>query len=868
MLKDHPHAKTIEQIFEEFQTKSFGLEEAEVKKRQERFGANTLPEGQKTSPISIFFRQFKNLMVVVLAAAAILSGYYGHWLDVGVIIAVIAINSIIGFVQEYRAEKAINALKNLVVPQAKVKRNDIVFQIPAKELVPGDILIIEEGDRIPADARIINCKNLQVSESLLTGESLPVNKITSTLDPNTALADRKNMLFAGSIVVHGNGEAVIVAIGTNTFLGKIAKGLLAMEDSSGRHFMIKNQELVKQMSAVAFGTAIITFLTGYFLRDMSFQEILTFSLAALVAGIPESLPIIIIVVLSISAHRMAQKKAIIRTLPATETLSVVDVIITDKTGTITQNQMEVAAFALGTNSPIPFKEIKDEKINKLLTIARYSNNVRIKENQNGNEEILLGDPTEKAFFSAALKFKDKTEELNKIDDIPFDQNIKARGAIVENRNGEFFLFVTGAPESVLAKSSIKKNELEKIEKNITLMTNKAMRTIGFAWKKLKSPQVSSLKNIDNLTWEGAMGMIDPPRPESKMAIKRAKNAGIRVIMATGDHPKTALAIAREIGLYEGNSVYTAVDIEQMTDENLLLAAKETNVFARMTPDSKLRLLEVLQKAGYTVAMTGDGVNDAPALKKADIGIAMGKGGTDVARESSDIVLADDNFATIVTAIEEGRTQFRNIRRTSFFLVTTNFAQSASLISFLLAGLPLPLLPKQILWINLVGSGVTDIALATEPIHDDVLSSPPRSKNEKILGKSVLPLLLLLTITMAFSALIAYFIISGSGETKTRTAIFVLLSLMQIINMFNMRSLRRSVFEIGFFTNKNINFAFIISIALLLAVIYIPSLAKIFEFEPLSILEMIWLTALSSSVLWLGELTKRIKNSGHQIYQKV
>lgn len=858
MLKDHPHAKSANQILADFKTKMAGLSAAEVKQRSERFGPNELPEGEKVSTLTIFFRQLKNLMVAVLAVAAALSAYYSHWLDVGVIILVIVINTVIGFVQEYRAGQAIAALKRLVVPQAKVRREGTVFQIHAKDIVPGDILIVEEGDRVPADARLMFCKNLQVSESMLTGESLPVNKNIKTLPAGTALAEQKNMVFAGTTVVHGSAEAVVVATSVNTALGKIAKGLESLPDSSGRHFIDKNSELVKQMSALAFGVALFTFVVGYFARGIAFEEILTFTLAALVAGIPESLPIIVIIVLSISAHRMATKNAIVRTLPATETLSVVDIIITDKTGTITQNKMEVTDVVLGNGNPVALLKAANMNMEKLLNIARYSNNVRVQPKDDDNEDGLLGDPTEKAFFAVAMKYKDKTEDLNKIEDISFDQKVKMRGAIVEDSNNQLYLFVCGAPESLLTRANISRGDKEKIEKSISSMTDRAMRTIGFAYKKVSTREISNLGKVAGLTWVGAMGMIDPPRPETAPAITKTKKAGIRVIMATGDHPKTALAIARDIGLYSGETVYTAGDIEQMTDENLYLAAKETNVFARMTPDSKLRLMRVLQKAGHAVAMTGDGVNDAPALKGADIGIAMGKGGTDVARESSDIILADDNFATIVSAIEEGRTQFRNIRRTSFFLVTTNMAQSVSLVSFLLAGLPLPLLPKQILWINIVGSGVTDVALATEPIHEDALDSPPRSKSEKILDRSVLPLLFLLTVAMTAASLVVYYIVSGETEAKARTAVFAVISLMQIANMFNMRSIKRSIFGLGMFTNRNVNIAFVASVLLLLAVIYVPFLAQIFEFEPLSAIEMVWIAALSTSVLWIGEIVKIVK----------
>ncbi len=855
MLLDHVHAKPIDDVLSAFQTRLTGLTPREVQERQKRFGSNTLPDSQTVPPLSIFIRQFKNLMVFILTISALLSWYYQHYLDVGVIVFIIFLNVIIGFIQEYKAERAIATLKQLVVPKAKVKRDDTVYEIPAAELTPGDIILIEQGDRVPADARLISVKNLLTDESMLTGESMPASKHTHLLPENTTIADQTNMIFSGTTLVRGTGEAIVVAIGANTALGRIAKNLESIQETSARHFLKKNSQLVRQMSFLAFTLAILTFLIGYFIRNFAFDDILVFTLAALVSAIPESLPIIVIVVLSISARRMAQKHAIVRTLPSTETLSVVDTIITDKTGTLTQNKMTVEKVITNNHK-------------KLMQIAYHCNTVRIESPERPtDEEQLLGDPTEMAFFRKAREYIKKHEELNKLDDLPFDQQLKARASLVEVEDKKE-VFVCGAPESVLARSThyiahdgrifpISPHAKAEIEQELHTLTKQAMRTIGFAYKQVSSHHASIVhpSDIRDLIWTGIMGIIDPPRPESATAVKRARSAGIRVLMATGDHPQTALAIAKQIGLTEKDLVYTSTDIADMSDENLLIAARECNVFARMTPESKLRLARVLQNAGHVIAMTGDGVNDAPALKGADIGISMGKNGTDVARESSDIILTDDNFATIISAIEEGRTQFRNLRRTSFFLVTTNLAQGVSLISFLLAGLPVPLLPKQILWINLVGSGVTDIALATEPIHEDVLSTPPLNKNEPILNRQVLPMLIILSLLMTGTAFLVYFIFASQGETKARTGIFIILSLMQIFNMFNVRSLRRSVFDIGFLTNRNVNIAFVLSIVLLLSTMYLPPLAKIFEFEPLTLPELLWLVILSTSVILIGEIVK-------------
>jgi P-type Ca2+ transporter type 2C len=877
------YAIGTDEVLKNVVSDSNGLTSEEAKKRLAKYGVNALPDEKKVNPLEIALRQLRNLMVVILLLAAGISYFYHHYLDIGVILAVIVINTIIGFIQEFKAEKSIAALKSLIVPKAKVKREGTVYEILATDITIGDIIIVEEGDRIAADARILSSKNLEINESLLTGESLPVDKNSNMLPKDTILAERKNMVFSGTTVTRGSSEAVVVGVGLQTALGTIAKNLQSIKEDTG-HFEEKNNELVKQMSFIAFGVAILTFIIGFFLRGFAFEEIFTFTLAALVSGIPESLPIIIIVVLSISAHRMSKRNAIVRRLPATETLSVVDVIMTDKTGTLTQNKMEVAELSLGVDTSfaldynedsshisIPGKSRLKKDFQKLVDIAHYCNNIRVQNANGSKDKNLLGDPTEKAFYNLSLASTQKPAYYAKLDDLPFNQSIKARASIVQSKDGEYQLFVVGAIESLLTHSDslyrhglpvkFKKDMKKEIEDGVLQMTDKAMRTIAFAYKKLEEkPENLDVNDIKNLTYVGTVGMVDPVRAESKDAIAIAKRAGITVIMATGDHPKTALAIARQIGLADSDNdiVYTAADIESMTESQIMQAFEETHVFARMTPEVKMKLTRVLQKRGHIVAMTGDGVNDAPALKSADIGIAMGKGGTDVAREASDIILADDNFATIIHAIEEGRTQFRNIRRTSFFLVTTNIAESVSLLVFLMLGFPIPLLPKQILWLNLVGSGVTDVALATEGIHDDVLSSPPRKNSERILNKSVIPMLIALTITMTVAALFTFWFLKDGGEMKARTGVFAVISLMQIINMYNMLSLKKSVFAVGILSNRNVNIAFVVSTILLIAVLYIPYLARLFEFAPLSFAEFIMVAVISTSVLWIGEAVKKLQ----------
>ena len=898
MLNNSFHSEPVEKVLKKLSSGISGLSHKEAKIRLQDFGPNEIPEKKAKHPVLIFLKQFHSILIYILIAAAAISFFISHVVDAYVILAVILINAIIGFIQENKAERSIQALKRMIVPYAKVFREGKLLQVHAKELVPGDIIFLEEGDRIPADARLLEVKNTRTVEASLTGESLPIDKDVKVLPEKIGLADRKNMVWMGTFVAGGQAKAVVVSTGIKTAIGKVATSIEKIKKVKG-HFEKKTDILARQMGIIAVVCAFIVFLVGFLVRGFEFSEIFLFTIASLVAGIPEGLPAVLVIVLAIGAYRMAKRNAIIRTLPATETLGVATIIATDKTGTLTQNTMNVEKIILPGEDEITVSgegwrpsgdfsqkdniiaPLENSRLSKLLHIACVCNNARIAKEEDEKYKI-IGDPTEAALVVLAEKAGLKKEELlekeKRIDDLPFNPELKYRASlsvlVKEDRKKE--IYVVGAPEAVLAHSSfmlgekgekkITQEEKQEILAGIQGLAKKAMRVLGLAYK-ITPASTDNLSEdlVNDLVLVGIVGMLDPPRPQVKEAIAKAKKAGIRVIMKTGDHKDTAVAIAKEIGMIGEKAkskcpeVLTEQELLKLSEEEFKETIKHVSIFARLTPAMKLKIVEVLQKQGHIVAMTGDGVNDAPALKRADIGVAMGIIGTDVAREASAIVLADDNFASIVYAIEEGRTVFTNTRQASSFLVTTNFAESISIITTMLLGLPLPLLPTQLLWLNLVTDGVTDVALAAEPSHEDVLEEPPRKAKENILSKEIIPFILIMAGIMVIFTLIIFKTYLPSGIEKARTGAFTVMAFTQLFNVLNMRSLKRSIFKIGLFSNKFIVASLIASVFLLAMVLYVPFFQGVFQFVPLGLLEILIIILLSSSVLWLGELYKYLKN---------
>ncbi len=875
-----------------------GLSTNEALRRQHQYGPNLITDHKpKHIALRILWHQLNNLLVYVLSVAAIVTYFLGHLVDTYVIIFVVLVDVIIGFFQEYKAHKSIDALKQIVVATSKVYRDGHLQEIRSQELVPGDLVLIEEGDRVPADGRIIEANYLTTVESSLTGEAFPVSKHSRSIVHPKAVSELSNMVWMSTFVASGLGKMVVTKTGNQTTIGQIAQKLAQMKTEK-TYFEQKTARLTRQMSIIALMSAFFTFLIGYFVRGFSFSDIFGFAVASLVSGIPEGLPAILVIVLASGASRMAKKKAIIRSLPATETLSVVDVIATDKTGTLTQNTMTVQHVyvdesifkvdGLGWEPSGKFWQKEQEidptkfpELSKLIIAGGLCSRAQLlkKEDKSTTSFSINGDPTEGALTVLVHKANlyDQLEKIKKINELPFDQLAKFKAVLVDQGH-EHCLYASGAPESIIKLCSSKlskgkvttltQDDRQQILQQVRHVSAQAMRTIALAYQ----PQTEKMyhlthNSVEKLIFLGFVGMIDPPRPGAAEAIFKAKQAGIRVIMKTGDHRDTAIAIAKQMGIIDNNETYptqalalTGEELSKLSPKKLIDAVQNVHVFARLTPEMKLKILSTLQDLGHQVAMTGDGVNDVLALKKANIGIAMGKIGTDVAREASDIVLADDNFSSLVDAIEEGRLVFENTRQASAYLITTNFAENVIILLSILFGLPLPLLASQILWLNLVTDGVVDVALAVEPSHGDLLTHKPRQAQENILSRTMLSFLVPITFVMVVICLSLFVLYLPLGLEKARTVAFCAMCFTQLINIFNMRSLDLSIFKIGFLSNRFVVIAVIASLGLQLLVMTTPSLIAIFQFSKLSVSEFVQIGLLSLSVLVIGEAHKLAKTN--------
>lgn len=872
-LPANPHSIEAKELLRQLGSREDGISGEESQKRLQEFGPNEIPDAGRKPIWKIVLKQFNNLMVYILLAAALISFFTKHYVDVYVILAIIIINAIIGFVQEYKAEGALIALKNLLVPQCKVIRNGGLQTINSRELVPGDIIALEEGDNIPADARVIYAKNARTSEASLTGESVPVSKTSDTLFGEIPLAEKSNMVWKGTFLAGGSIKAVVTGTGLKTQIGEIATSILQIEPKK-TNFQNKTDKLARQMALIAIASAVVLFVVAYFFNDFEINEILMISIAALVSAIPEGLPAVLSIVMAVGSHRMSKNNAIIREITATESLGSVSTIVTDKTGTLTQNTMtikkvwvpnakEVDVLGEGWESEGELSGQKEdiEAIDLLLEIASHCHNSAIQEDDKGML-VVTGDPTEAAFLVLGNK-AGKSKDHTILEDVAFNSDIKYRSTLVE-KAGRKIRFYIGAPESILEICTSLKlsdgetktlDEPEKsiINEKISSWSKESLRVLALAIKE----EHTSPQSDQNLEFIGLAGMMDPPRPGVYEAVKSCHLAGIRVIMATGDHADTALAIAKSVGIVkeEREKVYTDSDLSKMSQEAFDLAVQESDVFCRLTPVMKLNIAKSLQKQGELIAMTGDGVNDAPALKQANIGISMGILGTDVAKDASMMVLADDNFATIVKAIEQGRIVFNNARRTSFFLISTNFAEILILILAVSFGLPMPLTATQILWINLVTDGFCDKALAAEQGKGNELQSPPIDPKENILNKSVYPFLIINTILMTGISLAAYLYYLPESLEKARTIVFITMAFSQLFNVLNMRNLEGSTFKIGLFSNKWVNYSLLISILLQIIIIEIPSMAALFKFIPITFWEFIFWAGITSLVFWITEVFK-------------
>jgi len=903
------HTLSLEEVFAALDSSPRGLKTAKIERRLAQFGPNEIESAHKVSKLAILWAQIKNPLVFVLLAAAAISILAGKTADAIVIGVVIVVNSLIGFLQEYRAEEALESLKAQAAPEAEVVRDcpdvgDCVeMRIPTREIVPGDIILLDAGSKVPADARLIEAANLEVEEAMLTGESLSSRKTLAPLTgDNLPIADRTNLVYGGTIVTNGRGRAVVYATGARTEMGKIAT-LIQETEKAESPLQKQTLDLGKKLGLLAIGVAVLTIILGL-IRALPFQEIFLFALASAVSSIPEGLPAVMSITLAVGVNRMAKRNAIIRRLPAVDTLGAATVICTDKTGTLTTNQMTVqqvmadakTIHVTGVGFTPQGRFLRDGKpydptatpdLRLALHIGALCNDARLVRHQHeeGYTWEVRGDPTEGALVVAAAKAGYHKEmlyaQLPRIDELPFSSKTKFMATFHQGAEGQVWVFVKGAPETVLEHCpQIRENAiaraLEAADRELVLaenhrMASEALRVLGLAYQIIAPEEVEAFKealeygHAADLVFVGLAGMMDPPRPEVSEAVARCKRAGIRVIMATGDHKVTGEAIARQVGILEGDEadgrhpwVLTGSELGQMSDDALDAVIEETAVFARVAPEHKHRIVESLQRLGHVVAMTGDGVNDAPALQAAQIGVAMGITGTDVTKETAEMVLTDDNFTSIVNAVEEGRVVFQNVRKVVKFLLATNIGEDLTLLSSLVlfASKGLIITPVQILWVNLVTDGILDITLAMEPKEGDVMDQPPRRPEARIINREILQNIVFVALFMAVGTLWMFGLANRNGELmRAQTFAFTTLAMFQVFNSLNCRSRDKSVFQLGFFRNRYLIGAIVISILLQLAVQNVPFMQAVLGTTPLSWQDWGLITLVSSSIFVADELRK-------------
>ncbi len=857
------YTKEIETIFKEFSTSENGLSSQEANARLTKYGKNLLKETKKISPIAIFINQFKGFIIGILLAAMVISLFIQEYLDAEVIAVILLLNAVLGFIQEYRAERSIEALKKLVSLKAKVIRDNRVQEIPAAEVVPGDILVLEEGDKLPADARLIVSINLETQEASLTGESTPVEKNIDLLEEHLPVADQKNMVFSSTIITRGRGRAVVVETGMGTEIGKIAE-MIQEAEKELTPLQLSLKQLGHRLGTLTIGICLIVFITGA-LRTGEYLKMFIAAIALAVAAIPEGLPAVVTISLALGVERMIKKNALLRKLPSVETLGCTTVICSDKTGTLTCNQMTVermfvndeiisvtsSGYLKGRTPTSP------EKFELLLKIGVLCNDANIEEGK------VIGDPTEASLIVNAAKaglIKQELEKMSpRVAEIPFDSQRKMMTTIHQT-GAQLVAYTKGAPDILLERCTQiyingKIMELTAKDKKKIHLANEgfaqdALRVLGFAFKETQNLNPTE----ENLIFVGLQAMIDPPRKEVKEAIKKCKAAGIKVIMITGDHKLTALAIATKLGII--GDVLTGKELDEIEDLYEEIVEK-VSIYARVSPEHKMKIIEALKRNGHVVAMTGDGVNDAPALKDADIGIAMGITGTDVAKEASDMILTDDNFASIVNAVEEGRTIEENIKKFVTYLLSSNLGEVLTIFIAIIIGLPMPLLALQILWINLMTDGLPALALGIDPPDIDLMRRKPRRKDENILSTKRFVWMLGIGLIMMISTLgIFYFYKPAENLDYARTIAFTTLMMMQMFNVMNCRSGYTSVFR-GFFSNLWLLYAIVISIALQLLVIYTP-LRNIFHTIPITLIDWGYILLVSASVLVFSEILKLIR----------
>ncbi len=841
---------------------SKGLNTDEVLKRQNQYGRNELENSKKEGIIIKFFKQFNDFMIIILIMASIVSAgiswYQGEndYIDSIIIIAIVVLNAIMGVLQEAKAEKSIESLKKMTPQMSKVIRNGKEIEIPSETLTVGDIVILEAGNRVPADGRIIENFNLKVEESSLTGETESIEKDGNVIcKKDIPLGDIINMVFMGSTVVNGHAKVVVTEIGMDTKVGKIANMLIESE-APETPIQKKLNQVGKILGVICLIICLVIFVIGI-IKKIPPMEMFMTSVGLAVAAIPEGLPAIVTIMLSLGVTKMAKRNSIIRKLPAVETLGSSNVICSDKTGTLTQNKMKVV-------------EIKAENPNFAMELATMCTDSKI-ENNNGKVEV-VGEPTENALIEVAYKNKlDKMQlyqAMPRVNEIPFDSTRKMMTTIHKLENGKYRVITKGAPDVLLNRCI--GTQKEKILRENEKMANKALRVISVAYKDIESlPNKISSETVENqLKFVGLIGMIDPPREGVKEAVETCKKAGIKTVMITGDHIATAKAIAEKIGIYtKRDKAITGEELDKLKQETLEKEIQNYTVFARVTPEHKVRIVKAWQKNGAVVAMTGDGVNDSPALKSADIGIAMGKGGTDVAKNAADMILVDDNFVTIVDAVKQGRNIYDNIRKAIHFLIATNIGEIVTIFMGLVLGLQSPLLAIQLLWINLVTDSLPAISLGLEPPEKDIMERKPVDSKKSIFADGLWSKIILEGIMLGMLTLIAFSIGNKYyGVEVGRTMAFISMGLLELVHSFNIKS-EKSIFKTGILENKFLIGSFVLGLLVQTIVVVIPALANIFDVVSLNSTQ--WLITLAISLLPIPimELQKKINRMNTKSQKK-
>jgi len=887
------HSLEIPQVLERLQTSSQGLNVTEAANRLERFGFNELTIAAKISPLRILFNQFKNILTLVLLGATLVSLVTGHGIDAMVIFVIVMVSAVLGFFQEYRAERALEALKKMLSPTATIVRDGKEIVIPAREIVPGDIVVLREGDKIPADARLIDAINLQVNEAALTGESMPVFKGTGRIPSAISLLDRKNIVFSGTGVTYGKGKAVVTATGMGTEFGKIASQVttVAKEETPlekrirGLGKWLGIAALTVSVTVIGIGV-LREFLTSGIVDAPFLLDMFLFGVALAVASVPEALAAVVTGSLAIGMYKMAKKHALVRKMPAVETLGSTTVICSDKTGTLTKGEMTVRRIyagdenidvtGVGYEPKGEFRTegdnvfFKKEVFSRLLQASILCNDAELSTDE--NRWRVKGDPTEGALIVASVKAGFHVDDVRKryprITEVPFSSERKRMTTVHSTPDGGKIVYSKGAPETILERcthfhGAVKVEKMtEEMEQEIRRiseeMAQEALRVLGIAYRKLHTKEeVFGEETLEkDLTFLGLLGMMDPPREEAKEAIKVCEEISIRPIMITGDHKLTALAIAKEMGIFkEGDMMLTGEDMERMIIEEFEDIVEKVTVYARVSPTHKLKIVQSWKKKGQVVAMTGDGVNDAPALKHSDIGVAMGVMGTEVTKEAADLVLADDNFATIVNAIEIGRWIYDNIKKYLTYLLQANLVEIMVLSIAVLAGYPLPLIPVQILYINLATDGLPAIALGISPSDPDVMKRPPRRPTETVFTKEV-KTFLLRAVLIEVPLLLWVFLSSlPQGVEIARTRLFLVLVFFELILALNCRSLRYTLFEVK--PHKILLLTVLWEAILILALVSIPAAQQALRITPVGLYEVGLVFGLCLVTLLSIEITKRL-----------